>query len=459
MLFFIQWSFDRGFVAYINASEQPRIDTLLKNLEAHYASYGSWDNLLNEPRQWMELHRQSGVIGQRPRGPRRPPENRSPRPPRDGAHRPRPPRSHATEPQSLGRRLMLFDAEQNRLIGPRRAAKRAKLTPILHEGSTVGYLGLVPVEGLENMNDISFVTQQTQSFAIIAILVIVVSALASLPLAWLLTAPVQSLAGAVRKLAVGSYDTRIAVAGHDELGQLSHDVNMLAKTLQENEQARRQWIADISHELRTPLAVLQGEIEALQDGIREPTPKNLTSLCSEVHQLNGLVSDLYELSMSDIGALSYKKINVDIIDTLETAIAGFQQGYLEKGINIEFSKPSTKIELLADTQRLQQLFGNLLKNTLRYTDAGGKLIVKLEIETETLYIDFQDSAPGVDCESLPLLFERLYRVESSRNRAVGGAGLGLAICRNIVNAHEGAISAMASPLGGLWIRVELPLSY
>ena len=111
---------------------------------------------------------------------------------------------------------------------------------------------------------------------------------------------------------------------------------------------------------------------------------------------------------------------------------------------------------MADPDRLQQLFTNLLTNSLRYTDEGGELKIKIGRDKGRVVIDFQDSEPGVNEEDLPMLFERLYRLESSRNRETGGAGLGLSICRNIVEAHEGTISARRSPIGGLWIKIEFP---
>ncbi len=126
-----------------------------------------------------------------------------------------------------------------------------------------------------------------------------------------------------------------------------------------------------------------------------------------------------------------------------------------KNITVQYEKTDNS-DVFGDTERLRQLFGNLLDNSLKYTDPGGELRIKIWKECDKVLIDVQDSAPGVADEELARLFERLYRVESSRSRATGGAGLGLAICRNIVEAHEGTITAKQSPLGGLLIRIELP---
>ncbi|HEY5973808.1 MAG TPA: ATP-binding protein, partial [Geobacteraceae bacterium] len=257
--------------------------------------------------------------------------------------------------------------------------------------------------------------------------------------------------------AAGDYSTRVPVVSTDELGQLAGDFNTLALTLAQNEQARRQWVADISHELRTPLAILRGEIEALQDGIRKPSPDSIRSLHGEVLRLGRLVDDLYQLSLSDLGALQYRRERLDLAVLVGDVVSAHRAEFTANNIGLSASLPADgTAQLLGDPERLHQLFANLLANSLKYTAAGGELRIAMTCDGCTVSIDFQDSAPGVTDTDLERLFERLYRVEASRNRATGGAGLGLAICRNIVEAHQGTISARPSPLGGLWVRVELP---
>jgi two-component system sensor histidine kinase BaeS len=278
-------------------------------------------------------------------------------------------------------------------------------------------------------------------------------------LAHRLVLPIKRLAASMHRLASGEYDTRVAVGPEDELGQLARDFNTLALTLEKNERARRRWVADVSHELRTPLAILRGEIEAIQDGVRQAGPESMRSLHGEVMHLSRLVDDLYQISLYDIGALTYRKGSIDLKEVLEDALAMLGQEFVQKGINLSIELPRDDgCSVFADPDRLSQLFSNLLDNSLKYTDAGGKLSVKLQRGSNTALVEFADSAPGVAADQLERLFDRLYRVESSRNRAKGGAGLGLAICKNIVEAHEGTIAALPSPHGGVLIRVELPLT-
>lgn len=240
--------------------------------------------------------------------------------------------------------------------------------------------------------------------------------------------------------------------------RLAADFNLLARTLAHNEQCRRQWVADTSHELRTPLAVLRSEVEALLDGVREPTPERLRSLHGEIMALSKLVDDLFELSLYDLGNLKYRMEPLNPVGIPAEVVSGFRSRFEAKNIALKpLNQHIAKITVLGDAQRLRQLFGNLLENRLRYTDAGGACEIAVR-QAETMAMpEVSDSAPAVPESACTQLFERFYRVDSSRSRRLGGAGLGLAICRNIVEAHGGGIRAQVSHLGGLSVRVELPL--
>jgi two-component system, OmpR family, sensor histidine kinase BaeS len=174
--------------------------------------------------------------------------------------------------------------------------------------------------------------------------------------------------------------------------------------------------------------------------------------------LTKVVEDLYELSMSDVGALNYRKERIDLIDVVAQSVAGHTEEFRRKGITVESQlNVQPPAYVFADEARLGQLFSNLLQNSLRYTDTGGRLRVSCERRDGHVMIDLNDTEPGVTSDALPHLFEHLYRVEGSRSRESGGAGLGLAICKNIVDAHDGTIVAASSTMGGLWVRVTLPL--
>jgi two-component system sensor histidine kinase BaeS len=184
---------------------------------------------------------------------------------------------------------------------------------------------------------------------------------------------------------------------------------------------------------------------------------SLASLQSEVTMLSQLIDDLYELSLADIGALSFEKVPVDASGIVEAAADAFEERLNARRIALETDIAAKPAIILGDPHRLTQLLKNLLENALRYTDPGGKVLISVSIHAPQLHIDIQDSYPGVPELLLPHLFERLFRVDVSRSRQSGGAGLGLALCRHIAEAHEGTIEATHSRLGGLWIRLRLPL--
>ena len=452
MLLIMHWNIDRGFLRYVNELDQIRQNRMVEKLAQTYATEGSWDSLRREPHRWRAMTVDS-----------RPEDDHAMPPPPHEAHR------HGDAPPEMGpprrptgrrfeARVFLLDADKNPVSGPPGGSEKVELKPVLHQGQVVGYLGLLPRKQLSDESQLRFLKQQKLTLAMIAGFVVLVAAGLSLPLANRLLRPVRSLAAATNRLAAGDFAIRVPVTSSDEMGHLARDFNALALTLEKNEQARRQWVADISHELRTPLAILRGEIESIQDGIRQPDAGSIGSLHGEVLRLTRLVDDLYQLSLSDLGALTYRKEELDPVQLLRSIIAPYYAEFAAKGIALEAAIPDCRSMMFGDPERLRQLFSNLLDNALKYTDGGGRLDIRLACSGGQVTIDFQDTAPGIPADELEKIFDRLYRVEASRNRGQGGAGLGLAICRNIAEAHEGRISAHPSPTGGLWISVSLPLT-
>ena len=454
MHLFGQWSFDRGFLRYVNSIETSRLDLLANTLEEVYAGQQNWDFLRDKPVVWLK------ILATTLPGKQADPEfiERLGRQFKDGRF---PPQHGLTaEKERLFEiRVVLFDADEKLLFGLDKFAEQAKLNPLEVNGQTIGYLGIAPQIHLSDIHQLEFVKRQKLAFVLIAAGMLIAAALISIPLADRLVRPLRQLTEAARELAAGHYDIRTQRKSEDELGQLSRDFNALAATLEQNEKARRQWTADISHELRTPLAVLRGEIEALQDKIREVTPHALEMLHGEVMYLNRLVNDLYELSLSDLGALTYRKTDVNLIDILQKVTTTFSKRFTEKELllNATFDE-SAEVWLLADPERLLQMFGNLFENSLRYTHPSGELRISLKTDAGRTTVILEDTAPGVDAEDMPQLFERLFRTEFSRNRATGGAGLGLSICRSIAEAHDGNLTAEASSLGGLLLKISMPTS-
>lgn len=440
----MHWSINRGFLKYIAEMEEGKLNQLAKGLEEAYGKHGSWNFLRDDPIFWLPKLLEARHNDRFKEF--------------DKSETVQPFHSHSSAEKRRRQPLIVLDAEMKTLFGSPAKEFDIKFVPIIYNNTTVGYAGLLPPKEFLHPKQREFLSQQKTALIVSAFSIVLIVVIVSLPIAKHLTRPIRLLTQATRELASGNYTISVPVTSSDELGQLTRDFNSLAITLENYEKARRQWVADISHELRTPLSVLRGEIEALLEGIRTVTPEAIRSLNAEVIRLNRLVEDLYQLALSDLGTLNYNKDELLLSDVLMNAIELYSEEFNRQGINttINLSK-GEKLFVFADRERLHQLFVNILDNSLKYTEPEGALAISLLRQDDWAVIDFEDSAPGVLGDELDKLFDRLYRVEGSRSRMTGGAGLGLAICKTIVEAHEGIISAHPSSLGGVLIKIMLPI--
>jgi len=449
----------RNFADYVNKTLLERYSDVAAALATEYQAQRGWQELKDNPERWYELLRTSlpPKDFDLDKLPPRLPESENTTSGRSAQKVPS--SSAARHIQRLSRRLALFGVDKQHIIGGRTRVSDDSYTiqAIAVDGQIVGWLGLPKKEHLANPLAVGFLTQQSQLLYIIGGGILLLAAFVALLLSKHLLKPVQKLTAGTRALTSRQFDTRIAVESNDELGQLAADFNTMALTLEKYERLRRQWISDIAHELRTPLSILRGEIEALRDGVRPVNPDTLDSLYSEARHLSEIVNDLHELSLADAGELSIKNVPIDPAVVLKETLGRFRQSLAEKQIKIENSlENQLPVTIIGDADRLRQLFSNLVENTLRYADAPGILKIGQVRTPNRLILFFEDSGPGVPEGELDRLFDRLYRVDRSRSRARGGSGLGLSICKSIVNALGGEIRASNGNSGGLRIEVELP---
>lgn len=450
LILIMWWSINRGFYQYLGAVDQKNLAQVVDDLEKKYAQQGNWDFLKHTPPRWNSRGAIPSLELERIHPPLFSPDKNehdqnSPIGPQfNGKHPPVP--------------FVILNTDKKPIYGFYPPNEKINLQPIINNGNTIGYLGLLSPKHFLHPMQVQFLSQQKLAMVLGAAGMVLIVIIISFPLARRMVKPIRAMAAATHDIASGKHTTRISFSSTDELGQLARDFNAMALILEKHEKERRQWVADISHELRTPVAVLQGEIEALLDGIHKITPEAISSLHAETLRLKRLVEDLYQISLSDLGTLSYRKENLDLVEVLRDSIESYRAEFDRKSIAIK-ENISTDIKAIgfADRERLRQLFVNLLENSLKYTDAGGTLKIGTEVAVDFIMIEFQDSKPGVPAQDREKLFERFYRVEESRNRNSGGAGLGLTISKKIVDAHEGIISAHSSPLGGLLIRISIPV--
>jgi len=371
----------------------------------------------------------------------------------------------AEAPEAIARhrhglpRAALYDAD-GALVAGRAVPLEGDVIrhPVVVDDVTVGWLTRSPARQPTEATDLRFQRAQLRNLAVASLAAVLLAAVAAALLSRTFLAPARAIGAATHRLAAGDFDTRVDVHAADEFGRLADDFNLLARTLQRNEEMRRRMMADVAHELRTPLAVIRAELDAVEDGIRALGPDTVTSLQTETRALGKLVDDLYQLSLSDLGALDYRRHDLDLRAEVATALQPLGERCAAAGLVLDTAGvEGAPLLVHADPDRLVQLVGNLVENALHYTDAPGRIEVACRRDDGQALIEVSDTAPGVSDALLPHLFERFFRAEGSRNRASGGAGLGLAICRNIVEAHGGTITAAAAELGGIRIVVRLPL--
>lgn len=450
-------SLSHGFVEFLERQEAAILNITAPALAQLYQEQGGWDFLLGHPESWHRILRHTRNLQ-----------------PHRGAHRPeRGPRPLGREPAEMSladpplrwlgsmdrlhmrERLFLLDAEHTFVAGAP-VEKRTDLTlqAVLFDGEAVGWIGFVPMGKDLPPEAQRFLFGQAKVLSISLLVALGLAALLGFLLARHLSRPVRALAATVAKLSDGQYDERASVSGRDEIGLLAQAVNRLAETLERNRTARSRWMADIAHELRTPVAILKGEIEALADGVRQPDGQKLSSLAEEVDQLAVLIEDLQTLALSDAGALNLQREPLEINALVQQAAEAFVERLAARGIALELDLAGT-VTFSGDPQRLRQLMHNLLENCARYVMAGGWVKVALARTASGVSLSVEDSGPGVPTGQLERLFDRFFRLEQSRSRVGGGSGLGLSICRNIVEAHGGRIEARHGHSGGLLVIIEL----
>ena len=482
------WNLRNGFADYLRLRDEEQLTRFVTLLERRAATDPSmaWLRGNREAQRAVldELHgrpprlRPAGPPG--PDGPRRgapdeedgePPGRRPP----PGLGRPPPPRPEFDRPGArpppaiggdLGDRIVVRDARGEWLAGrpqPPNLARTVRAVRV--DGAEVAFVELSAGPGPEGI-DAGFLQRQSSSLLLTALATIVLTVLAAWWVAGRWSRPLRQLQLATHRIARGEPGVRIAVPGSPgasrsgavEIDELVSDVNAMVVALATLEDSRRQWIAQISHELRTPLAVLRGEMESIEDGARQPTPAVMASLRDEVAQLTRLVDDRHTMAVADLGLMPCQFTACDANAALTRMTHRFDTRAAQLGLGLDIEPADQAIAAQWDFGRVEQLLSNLLENSLRYTQAPGRIRVRWRAQDGVLQLLVEDSAPGVPAAQLDQLFDPLFRVDAARSRTgQHGSGLGLSIVRAIARAHRGQVEARAGELGGLTMQVELPL--
>lgn len=363
---------------------------------------------------------------------------------------------------NLGPRICLLDADKKYINGQTKyPIEECTLLPIELSGKAVGWLGLVKgrivykpvIQVFKRYQSMIFYIMGSVFFIILIFIVFIFSRFTLMP--------IKRLAAATKKLGRLDFNTRIPVESSDEIGELAENFNDMAQRLEHYEQNQKQWLMDISHELRTPLSALICEIEALKDGIRKPSKKLISSLSHEIKHIIKLVNDINDISLMETGTFTIKRETVKPLPILSQEAYIFKKRFETNGMSleVEFGEDDADLQIIGDSIRLKQLFINIIENAIRHSQHPGRLVIRQTRDDGHIKFIFEDSGPGVPDEALPFLFNRLYRVDPSRSRKTGGNGLGLSICKSIVEMHNGKIHARNIQGGGFMIEILLPIKY
>lgn len=256
--------------------------------------------------------------------------------------------------------------------------------------------------------------------------------------------PLYQMGVITGKIAQGDYTERVHVTSSDEIGELAKSFNVMTDSLQRFERLRETMVANVAHELRAPLTNMRGYLEALSDGILPPSRKTFELLHEETLRLTALSNDLLTLSNADAARSTLKPKQIDLREYIPRALDLFRIQFAAKEIAIETVFPDGAVEVLADPDKLGQVLHNLFQNVWQYTPRGGRVRVSVESSPGWVRATFANPGDGIAEEDLPLIFERFYRGEKSRSREYGGAGIGLAIVKELIEAHGGRIGAESS---------------
>ncbi|MFJ9805539.1 sensor histidine kinase [Streptomyces wuyuanensis] len=324
--------------------------------------------------------------------------------------------------------------------------------PVVVEGQQVGTLDVRVPQGRIPAVDQNFRSDVNRVLVVGGLTAGAIALAVGLYTARRATAPIAELTSVAGSLATGQRDRRVTTIPDNEIGQLATAFNAMADRVKKEDALRRLFASDIAHELRTPLAILRSELEAVQDGIREPTPKVITSLHDETLRLGRLITDLETLASADAAAFTLEREPLSLTALVRDTAAHLADRFAGAGITLRIDLP-TEVRVDGDAERLRQIVTNQLTNALKFVPAGGTVILTLRQDGDWAGLRVIDTGPGIPAEELPRIFDRFFRSRAAR---ADGSGIGLAVAAELATAHGGTITADSTPGHGTTFTTRLP---
>jgi len=304
-------------------------------------------------------------------------------------------------------------------------------------------------------NDFEFLNKLSSLLLLVAMVSLLVSIVLGSHIAKRMSKPILDTIRATGQISKGEYKIRIRERSNlSEVDDLIESVNQLASSLDKQEQLKKQLTSDVAHELRTPLTTLRITLEAMMDGLLEPSPERLKSSFDEVIRITNIVKDLESLAILEEGNLKLEMTPVNLAELSQQVVRKLEYQINEKEMEVSIIGRCSAI--MADASRMTQVIINLLSNAIKYTQPKGKIRIELSETENEVMIKFVDNGSGISKQELPFIFERFYRADKSRNRLTGGSGIGLTIVKSITNAHGGSIDVQSEPGQGSVFTVRLP---
>ena len=421
VFFFVSQTAEGEIRRYGERSEQARFGRVGFELTHYYREHGNWEGIQPYVEQWGSLY---------------------------------------------GRRIILTDSSgvvvadsQGELLGQQYYPDTAGMRfPPPWEGSSVGTLYISPEPSAGFPSPLSLLQAISRFILWGALLAAAIALLFTFFLSRRISSPIKAIALAARQLGQGDLSQRVQSKAKDEIGELAESFNVMAENLERSEQLRRNMIADTAHELRTPLSNLKGYLEAISDGIIKPDLNVIRSLDEEANLLSQLVGDLQELSLAEAGELKLDCQMEDILKLIKQTIAVKETQAAAKGVSVAAHLPDELPLASIDARRIGQVLLNLIDNAIAHTPQDGIITIAASQSDNWLEVSVEDTGEGIPTKDLPNVFERFYRVDKSRARATGGAGLGLAITKSLVEAHGGRIEVRSEEGKGSRFSFTIPLS-
>lgn len=368
--------------------------------------------------------------------------------------------------QMMGMRVLVADSNGRVVVDSVEELSNVELndnalengTPILLDNQQIGTVLVTNLDQTTAQNE-QFLQQVNRAILLAVLIASGVALLLGGLLTWTMTRPLRQLTHAAEAISEGNLNQHVNVQAGDEIGDLAAAFNQMSDRLTRAEHLRRQMTADIAHELRTPLSVIQGNVEALQDGVFPLTVNALEPIRAKTGLLTRLVEDLRQLTLAETGQLSLDRTPTNLAPLAKRTLADFQAAAESKQIMLQAKLSSNLPLVVADPQRIEQVLANLLSNSLRHTPVNGRIVVETGVENGRVRLTVSDTGPGISSEDAANVFERFYRVDKGRTREGNGSGsgLGLAVARSIIDAHDGHIGVNSKPEQGATFWFTLPV--